>query len=430
MNRTHVLILSLLASLIATPFVQAQQKNEELPIIRITDPNRDLFKLALPNAVGDADLAGQALEIERRDLTVVGLFNLIDPRSFTADLQAEGLGFSAALWSQMGTQGVAKMRTAREGGQIVVEGRLYQVGRGDAAALTKTYKGTDLKPLVHNWVNDVIAQLTGTAGIFGSRIAFAMTGRSTEIGTVGADGSDVKILTGMKTECLMPAYSPTGAEVAFTSFLRGTPDIWVVSSSGGRARRLSSRMGMNTGAAYAPDARTLVATLSFEGNPELYRMSPTDGKLQGRLTNSRSIDLSADYSPDGGQLAFVSDRGGNPQVYLMSASGGAAKRLTFQGNYNQTPRWNPNPQRPSIAFTGRDERGVFDIFVYDMKTQRVDRMTQGQGSNSTPDWSPDGRMLVYSSTRGGLFVVNTETRREQNVYKGGAASPSWGPAPR
>ena len=73
---------------------------------------------------------------------------------------------------------------------------------------------------------------------------------------------------------------------------------------------------------------------------------------------------------------------------------------------------------------------MFDIFVYDMKTQKVDRMTQGQGSNSTPDWSPDGRMLVYSSTRGGLFVVNTETRREQNVYKGGAASPSWGPAPR
>lgn len=430
MNRTTPLFVGLLTTLLAAPFVQAQQKNEELPTIRITDPNRDLFKLALPNAVGDGDLVAQALEIQRRDLTVVGLFNLIDPKSFTADLQREGLGFSAALWSQMGTQGVAKLRAAREGGQIVVEGRLYQVGRGDTAALIKTYKGPDLKPLVHSWVNDVIAQLTGTAGIFGSRIAFAMTGRSTEIGTVGVDGTDAKVLTGMKTDCLMPAYSPAGGEVAFTSFLRGTPDLWVVSAAGGRARRLSSRMGMNTGAAYAPDGRTLVATLSFEGNPELYRMSPIDGKLQGRLTNARSIDLSADFSPDGGQIVFVSDRGGNPQVYVMSASGGAAKRLTFQGNYNQTPRWNPNPQRPSIAFTGRDERGVFDIFVYDMKTQKVDRMTQGQGSNSTPDWSPDGRMLVYSSTRGGLFVVNTETRREQNVYKGGAASPSWGPAPR
>ena len=104
----------------------------------------------------------------------------------------------------------------------------------------------------------------------------------------------------------------------------------------------------------------------------------------------------------------------------MPASGGAAKRVTFQGKYNQTPRWNPRADKPLIAFTGRDERGVFDIFILDVKTGKIDRVTQGKGSNLDPTWSPDGRLLAYTSSRGGLFVTNPETRHEVQIWRGAA----------
>ncbi|MBN2576057.1 MAG: PD40 domain-containing protein [Deltaproteobacteria bacterium] len=406
----------------------AEPEVEDLPQITITDPNRDLFRLALPTAVGETALAAMATDIERRDLDLVGLFRVLNPESFPDSLIKEGLGFSSDLWSQVGAQGVAKLRATRDAGRVLLEGRLYQIGRGESPVLTKTYRGAELRPLVHQWANDVIAQFTGLRGVFGSRIAFAMTGRTAEIATIGMDGQEMKVVTQMKSECLLPAMSPSGGQIAFNSFLRGGADLWVVSARGGRARRISARPGMNTGPAWLR-SDTLVATLSYDGNPDLYKLSATDGKIITRLTRSPAADLSASLSPGGAQIAFVSDRQGTPQIYLMSAAGGGAKRLTFQGSYNQTPRFCPRKETPLIAFTGRDERGVFDVFLYDLRTGKIDRVTQGQGSNYDPAWSPDGRLLVYASSRGGLFVRNLQTLKEFRIYKGGARNPSWGPPP-
>ncbi len=402
---------------------------EEMPRIRISDPNRDLYRLALPQVAGDPGMANEALETARRSLDVMGLFNLLNPSSFPPDLQREGLNFSSALWSQVGAQGVVKMSASRAGGGVVLEGRLYQVARGDAAVLSRTLRGEALRPLVYSFINEVIAQLTGKRGIFGSRVAFVTVGQNSEVFSVGADGSDPRQLTKMQAECLLPAYSPKGDTIAFTSYLRGTPDLWIVSSGGGRARAISKRAGMNSGAVFTGDGKDLVLTLSYEGNAELYRISASDGHVINQLTRSPFIDMSASLSPDGNQIAFVSDRGGSAQVYVMPATGGTPKRITFQGGNNTTPRFSPRTDKPQVAFTGRDERGAFDVFVYDFGTGKIERVTQGTGSNQSPDWSPDGRLLVYASSRGGLFVMNPETRKETQIYRGRVNSPSWGPAP-
>src|SRR5205814_8193444 len=129
--------------------------------------------------------------------------------------------------------------------------------------------------------------------------------------------------------------------------------------------------GLNTGASWSPAGRALALTMSYEGNSEIYRISPEDGRVLGRLTQSPAIDSSPSFSPDGSQIAFVSNRQGSPQIFVMSASGGNPKRVTFQGKYNQTPRWNPRTDKPLIAFTGRDERGVFDIFMLDLRTGKI-----------------------------------------------------------
>ena len=79
-------------------------------------------------------------------LDIFGLFNLINPVSFPPDLQREGMGFSSALWSQVGAQGVVKLRVAREGGGVAIEGRLYQVGRGEGSLLSRDLPGRQPAP--------------------------------------------------------------------------------------------------------------------------------------------------------------------------------------------------------------------------------------------------------------------------------------------
>lgn len=343
-SRTPVVSLTFLAiAFFGAPLAYAQKApvEEDLPMLRLQGAGVELLRLAVPRAEGDAESARTAVETMSKDGDVSGLFQVLDPASFPQQLQAEGLAFSSALWTQVGAQAVVKMKAS--GGQV--EGRLFMVARGDTAVLSKSYRGNDTRDAVHQFINEIIQSFTGIRGVFGSRITFAQSGHgSHEIGSVDMDGGHMAVLTKMQSDCLMPAYSPSGGEIAFTSYLRDNPDLWIVPAGGGRARRLSKQQGMNTGAAWSPDGGSIVLTLSYEGNAELYKISPSDGSIKGRLTNNPAIDSSPSFSPDGAQLAFVSNRQGSPQIFVMPASGGAARRVTYQGKYNQTPRWNPDPR--------------------------------------------------------------------------------------
>ena len=133
------------------------------------------------------------------------------------------------------------------------------------------------------------------------------------------------------------------------------------------------------------------------------------------------------------RIAFVSARSGHPHIYLMNADGTDQRRLTFDGNYNQTPRW--SPRGDLIAFTARDERKAFDVFTVSPETGKIRRVTQDQGrTNQEPSWAPSGRLLVLTSDRGGRtqLVVSTPSGERQTVITADAAeieTPAWGPLP-
>lgn len=401
-------------------------------VLSVENARREAIKIAVPGVLGDPEAARTVTEVVAGDLSVSGWFKVLDPKSFLANLPAEELGIVVGDWRNVGAQSVSKARATVAGGQLTLELKLYELGRGGEPVLEKKYAGSpsQVRAMAHSWSNDVVRFFTGEDGFFSTQIAFSAPsgpGRK-DVYVMDYDGANLRKVSDNGSQNILPAWSPFGDRLLFTSFLRGNPDLYVVPLGGGRPRVLSDRPGVNMGAAWSPDGAKIACTLSLDGNSEIYLLA-TDGSILKRLTHAEAfIDSSPAWSPDGSQLAFVSNRHGSPQIWLMDKDGGGAQRLTFTGNYNQEPAFCPRCPSPTIAFTARDERAHFDVFTIDLKSKQLLRLTENQGNNEHPSWAPNGRALAIASSRGGIFVITADGKTQRQVYKGAASTPVWGPA--
>ncbi|HEX7838504.1 MAG TPA: Tol-Pal system beta propeller repeat protein TolB [Kofleriaceae bacterium] len=397
-------------------------------VIDVNGAKRTLYPIAVPTSPeGDSAVARDIAQVASFDLSVAGVFKVLDPQGFLADLKAEGLAIDPQKWKDVGAFGVIKYRATASD----VEFRLYEISKGTAAVLSKTYprKG-DTRTIAHRFCNEVVKYYTGEAGFFGSKIAFTAKGKtSSAIYAMDFDGANAYKVSNNSSQNILPAWAPSGGKIAYTSFMRNNPDLYVAAASGGRPTKLSGQHGMNTGAAWSPDGSKIALTLSKDGNPEIYVISASDGSILKRITNDRAIDTSPAWSPDGSQLAFVSDRNGGPQIFVVSAQGGAAKQVSFNGSYNTTPTWSPRPGKHIIAYTTRDG-GTYDIVALDLDTKALTRITQNEGSNEEPAFSPNGRAIAFARAGQGVFIANADgTGKAVKVWSGSATGVDWGPAP-
>lgn len=411
-------------------------------VIDVGNPQRSRYPLALPMATeGDGATAREVLEVASFDLDIAGWFKVMDKKGFLANTKREGMGIEVDSWKNVGAFGVVKFRTRVTGSRVAIDFKLYEVEKGENAVLERTYQGDkqDIRKLTHLWCNDVVKHFTGEDGFFGSKIAFVTRGGSKgrrgnkTIMAMDFDGNGVHAMSRNSSINILPAWSPSGGKLAYTSYMRDNPDLYVVSAGGGRPKRISSARGMNTGASWSPDGSKLAITLSKDGNPEIYIISASNGNVIKRLTRNRHIDTSPSWSPDGKEIAFVSDREGGPQIFVMNADGSNQRRVSMNGSYNTTPAWSPAKGQRIVAYTTRDDR-TFDIVTLDLNTKKMVRITQNEGVNEEPSFAPNGRVLAFSSSRpggAGIYIANADgSGNAKRVYKGSVTSIDWGPAPK
>jgi TolB protein len=406
-------------------------------IIDVTGAKRGKYPIAIPLAVGsDAAVAKEMQEIQSFDLAVAGYFKVLEPSGFLADLEGEKLGIDPQKWKDVGAYGVVKYRVVATGSNIELTANLYEVSKGNTPVLTRTYKGTkaDLRKLTHAWANEVVFYYTKEPSFFGSKIAFVSKKRgASTVMAVDFDGANPYAISRNTSTNMLPAWSPGGGQIIYTSYMRNNPDLYIAGAGGGRPKKLSSYKGMNTGGSFSPDGSKIAVTLSKDGNPEIYVISAGDGSILTRITSNKAIDTSPAWSPDGSQIAFVSDREGGPQIFVAPAGGGSAKRVSFNGSYNTTPTWSPAKGASVIAYTTRDG-GHYDIVTLDIATKKMTRITQGEGSNEEPSFSPNGRAIAFASTRSGgsgIYIANADgTGTATKVYSGSVTGVDWGPAPK
>lgn len=289
------------------------------------------------------------------------------------------------------------------------------------------YKMPATRRLAHEISNDLYKFFTGEPGFFSSQIV--ASNQAKQIILLDFDGENPRQITKNSSINILPILSPSGKEIFFTSYVKKNPDLYSIKTDGSDLKVISSKSGINSGASFSPNGSQIALTLSHEGKSDIY-LADRNGQNLKKLTSGISLNTSPSFSPDGKQIAFVSNRSGNPQIYTMKTDGSDVKRLTMQGKYNQSPKW--SPLGDLIVFTGRDELNKFDIFLAAVKTGVISRVTQDQGSNDEASFSPNGRMIVFSSARNGsrdLFVSNLDgTFQKQITQKSHYWTPYWGPA--
>jgi len=348
-------------------------------------------------------------------------------------------------WRELGADGVVIGTVQRVGTGMRVEMRLYDV-QSRRAALSKQYDqgaspGAPVNPrlFAHTIADEIFQQQRNLRGVARTKIAFDSNRDAERVGGTieqrqakeiyicDYDGANQRRITVSRTLSITPDWSPDGRAIAYTSYARGFPDIFISFIYQGILQRPTQGKGQSFLPAYSPDGKQIAFTSNRDGNDEIYVMN-ADGSNVRRLTHNPAIDVSPTWSPTGLQIAFVSDRSGAPQIFTMSADGTDQRPLTHE-SYCDRPTWSPAPYN-EIAYASRTSPGGFDIKIVNLDNMQISQVTFGQGSNESPAYAPNGRHLVFMSTRGGgrqqLYSVGRDGRDLRQLTKVGANfMPNW-----
>ena len=341
-------------------------------------------------------------EVVRKDLTLYGIFRLINPQAFLTERFEEG---KFADWRTIGAEILVVADESLKGGNVDVTARVFDVVEGQEV-LAKEYTvqvGWE-RMIAHALADDIFKAFTGEEGIFSYPISLAIKkGKGKEVTIMDPDGLWEKQITHDGCITQSPSWSPDGKKLAYVSFKRGNADIYIYDMETGKERLLVGGKGAQFAPAWSPDGRYIAYTSTIEGgNSEIFLIDTLTGKKK-RLTYYYGIDTSPSWSPDGKQIAFVSDRSGAPHIFVMNRDGSHVTRLTY-GSYDVSPAW--SPRGDLIAYSSLENgRYYIRVVTPDGKNDRI--LVEGE----SPCWAPNGRYLLFYRGLGkdrGLFLTSSQ----------------------
>ena len=395
--------------------------------IEITGAGASRIPVAIADFPGESLASRVVTNTTRADLERSGLFRIVDNVGLALD---ENAAIAFGDWKSRGADALAAGSLSRlPDGRNEARFRLYDTQKGVSLGGAAYVAGNDhLRMAGHKIADYIYEKLTGEKGIFSTRIAYVLRSRGQYLLQIAdADGQNAATPLTSSEPIISPAWSPDGGKLAYVSFEKKKPVIYVHSIATGQRTIVANFKGSNSAPAWSPDGRKLAIVLSKDGNSQIYTVNADGSGLQ-RVTTSAGIDTEPRYSPDGSTLYFTSDRGGSPQIYQVSANGGEARRVTFEGSYNVSPR--PSPDGKTLAFISRRE-GRFQLAVMDLASRQVQVLTDSHKDES-PSFAPNGRMILIATEIGGrgvLSAISSDGRIKQrlSVAAGDVREPAWAP---
>ncbi len=418
MNKFKIILLT--SALMAHVAAFAQMRVEVIGV------GSNQIPIAVAAFANENVAAADVSDIIKADLERSGVFKVIDAGAVLSETDTVNYG----QWKGRGADALVVGSVQKlADGRFEVRYKLHDtVKTTQLSALTRTPQARYVRTAAHEIADDIYEKLTGSRGVFATRIAYVKENRGARkyvLEIADADGEGMIPAITSNEPIISPSWSPDGSKVAYVSFQLRKPVIYVQDLVTGTQKVVVNEKGSNSAPSWSPDGSKLAVALSKDGHTQVYSVN-VDGSGLRRLSDSNGIDTEPQFSADGQAIYFTSDRSGGPQVYKMSASGGAAQRVTFTGNYNISPRVSSDGK--TLAWISQRDGG-YSLYAMNLATSQELRLAEGA---SEPSFSPNGKYVMYATKSGGrtsLAVVSVDGRVKTRLstQAGNIREPNWGP---
>jgi len=219
-----------------------------------------------------------------------------------------------------------------------------------------------------------------------------------------------------------PQWSHDGRRIVFTSDRDGDPEIYVMEADGSNAARLTSAPGRDAHPYFSRDGRRIVfqSPRANGADTNIYSMD-SDGSNVVRLTDLKGFAGVPVYSPDEKSIVFQWREsndfkdGRKWRVCVMKSDGSGLRVITPGEANDQVPNWSRDGRR-LLFYSDRTGRNQ----LYTMKPDGSDvrRLTSTESNDNAAFWSPDNRKIVFTSDRDGnseLYVMDADGKNVRRL---------------
>ena len=236
-----------------------------------------------------------------------------------------------------------------------------------------------------------------------------------------------------------PSWSPDGSRIAFASNREGNWELYLVIVDTLETSRVTSNEAVDRRPAWTPGGDQLAFVSNRDGQRcfDIYTIHPETKKVTRVTFRPQGCDDNPSWTPTtvpgeiSKRIAFDSDRDdGKGEIYVLDVRTFAVTRVTFR---EATPDLNPtiSPDGSRIAFQSY-VNGNWEIFVMESDGTNVKQLTFNPADDIDPAWSPDGQRIAFATNRDGnweIYTMDVDGGNVKNLTNSGTHErwPTWSP---
>ena len=227
-----------------------------------------------------------------------------------------------------------------------------------------------------------------------------------------------------------PAISPNGDKIAFISDQKGYQNIYLMQAidgkiiktlvKGQRSESFEELHFLRPGMSFSPDGKKIVFSAKSGQWDAIYIVNVKNSKIKKYTLKMDGVFTTA-WSPDGNRIAFIGNKDGQSDLYVYDLSTKKLTQLTSDVFTDDHPSWSADGKRIAFVSDRKDyvddsqipddfkisefDYAKRDIYIIDVDSKKIERITNTPWEEANPIFSPDGNKIAFTSDKNGIFNI-------------------------